>query len=85
MDKADEEEIVVKSKPTTSTEKRHDHSEVKQSRNKFADTDPKKVFKSLPPKVQVLAPDDGPAPEVKDPKVFSASNFDELPLNNKLK
>lgn len=55
--------------------------EVKDS-SKHPKFNPKKVYEK---KVIVEAPEDGPAPEVKLPKVFTIENFSELPLNNKLK
>lgn len=55
--------------------------EVKDT-SKHPKFNPKKVYEK---KEVIEAPEDGPAPEVKLPQVFSISNFSELPLNNKLK
>ena len=43
------------------------------------------VKRAFKPAIPVVVPQDGPAPEQKQAQVFTASNFSELPLNNKLK
>ena len=53
---------------------RHDKREIKKVEDR-----------PYKPKPLQEAPEDGPAPDSKPAQVFTASNFSDLPLNNKLK